>query len=139
MEKKFQYSKIITVITCILFVVFTMIALFLNVDSSVAMTAIGCAGGVFGSSVIFYLRKSQQENTYKIRISSYEESVKQRLYFNEQMMILKKKYDMTDEDVDNIENQSDMDDMMNDAFSSMKNGIDEAEADSSTPIDIQTY
>ena len=60
MENKYQYSKKIPIVTGVIFISFTLLSMFFGniIDSTLAMTSISVSGGIFGSSIIWYLKKS---------------------------------------------------------------------------------
>lgn len=133
-NNKFQYSKMLPIATGLLFIAITIPCFIFPIDSSIAMTTIGITGSVFGSSIIFYLRKAQTENSYKIRLSLYQEATKQRLFYNSNMMKLRKKYELDDYLVQEIENQNNL---MDDAFENLNSETNRALDDATTPIELQ--
>lgn len=143
MGHKFQYSKIWPIITGILFLVCLVIGFKADLtsvlDTSVYVTSITVSGAIFGSTLVWYCKKSQSENVYKLKVGLYKEVSKERLKFNERMMELKKEYSMSDDDVMNIENQSDMDEMMDESLSSAKTSLDTDMDNATTDPEIQTF
>lgn len=140
---KFQFSKLLPIVTCIIFIVclyqgFT-IDLETYVDLTVITTSITVSGGMFGSSIIYYLKKSQSENNVKLKMELYRVASEERLKYNEQMMILKQKYTLTEEEITNIECESPMDDFESGALSAIENTINMAESEAESFVEIQTY
>ena len=140
---KIQFSKLIVLITCVIFIVCLYNGLTINVegytDLTVIATTITVSGGMFGSAIIYYLKKSQSENNVKLKIELYKVASEERLKYNEQMMILKQKYTLSDEDVMTIEDNSPMDDFESEALSSIQEVINMSEGDADSPIELQTY
>lgn len=126
-EKTFTTSKIYVMVTGIifLFVLFFVMYLYLSnkidntFDTAAIVTMITVTGGIFGSTLVWYSKKAASENHYKLRMALYRDASVTRLNFNEAMLKLKKEYDVTDEDIEAIENQGDMDEMMDSALSSV--------------------
>lgn len=78
-SNKPQYSKVIIVI-CLAVATLSFIAAFLGsflMLSETVATALIAAGGTIGmTAVVFYLKKSQAENTIKLYLYSYKEILK---------------------------------------------------------------
>lgn len=108
-------------------------------DTAIYGTIVAVTGAIFGSNLCWYSKKSTYENQYKLRMSMYEDTVNQRLYFNEEMMKLMKKYEMTDYDIEKINNSGDIDEFMDDALSSAKDKLDESQNDSESPNELQQF
>ena len=53
------------------------------------------SGTIFGSNLCWYSKKAASENQYKLRMSLFADSAKVRLDYNEKMMLIMKKYNMT--------------------------------------------
>lgn len=142
-ERKVQYSKLLPIITGIIFI-FCLIVGFMTdfstiVDVSFYVTAITVSGSTFGTTIVFYTKKAQTENNVKLKTEMYRVASKERLKYNEQMMKLKKKYSISDEEISEIELESPMDEFESAALSSIDDIIGEAEADANTPIELQNY
>ena len=142
-EKKLQYSKLLPIVTCIIFVFclykgFT--ADFSTVlDASFFVTAITLSGGIFGSAIVWYMKKSQSENTVKLKTELYKVASQERLHYNEQMIILKNKYMLSDEEMMEIENDSPMDDFETNALSDIEATINDAQSEADASVELQTY
>jgi hypothetical protein len=92
--------------------------IFLEISETVSVALIGVWGAVLTTTIVFYLRKSQAENTIKIYMGSYKEILK-----------LKKKYG---EDCDELINQ--MENGMEDRIgNTLNSSLDEATA----PIELE--
>jgi len=142
-RNKFQFSKLIVIVTCIIFVACLYHGLTLDLehyaDLTIVATSITVSAGLAGSSIIWYLKKSQSENNVKLKTELYKVASQERLYYNEQMMILKQKYMLSDEDIMAIENDSPMDDFESEALSSIQSVINVAESEADSPIELQNY
>ena len=142
-KKYFQYSKLLPIITGIIFVGCLCYAFTINlqnyVDLTVIATSITVSGGIFGSTILGYVKKAQSENNVKLKIELYKIASEERLKYNEKMMILKKKYEFSDEQIMELENDSPMDDYETEALSSVENIINMAESDAESPVEMQTY
>ena len=142
-EKKFQFSKLIVVITCAIFIVCLYNGLTINLedytDLTVVATSITVSSGLCGSSIIWYLKKSQSENNVKLKIELYKVASQERLNYNKQMIILKQKYMLSEEDIMEIENDSPMTDFESEALSSISGIISMSESEAESSTEIQTY
>lgn len=146
LNKQFQFSKLIIVIMLIIFVytLYQVLHFQFNTDSYVD-TAAFCTiftvvGGVFGTALIQYFKKSATENIPKIQTSLYKETTDIRLEYNKQMMELKHKYNMTDDDIYEIENQSQIDEISDNVLSNAVSELDARSSDAHTDVDsIQSY
>ena len=141
--KKIQYSKLLPIITVVIFVVCLYKGYTADfstmLDVSFYVTAITLSGGVFGTCLVGYLKKSQSENAVKLKTELYKVASQERLHYNEQMMILKNKYMLSDEELSDIEADSPMDDFATNALSDVETFIDETQADADESIELQTY
>ena len=146
-EKRVTWSKGNVVCTGTIFVASVGLAFWLYIsgniqnmyDVSVIVTLISVTGAIFGSNLVWYSKKASAENQYKLRMSMYKEAAKARLEYNEQMMILKKKYEMTQEDIDNIDMTGDMDDFMDSALSDVRSKLDESQNEFESPDNLETF
>lgn len=115
-------SKILAYITSMIFiatVVVGYIGTFMSTDSTITdvavfVTSISISGGVYGSSMKYYFNKAKSENVIKEQLRAYKEIMKIRLSYNESMMKLKREYDMSNEDISEIESESPIDDVSED-------------------------
>ena len=142
-EKKLQYSKIIPIATGLLFCACLYTAFNVDystvLDVSVYVTALTISGSGFISSIIWYLKKSQAENVFKLKIELYKQASRERLHYNEQMIVLKNKYFLSDEELVEIENESPMDDFEESALSDVTMSTDEAMNDATSPVELENY
>lgn len=78
------------------------------VDTAIFCACIASVGGILGAIITKYYNNSNAENIPKIQLNLYKQSMDIRLKYNEKMMILKNKYEMTFDDVADIESDSNM-------------------------------
>ena len=140
--RKVTTSKIWLAITGIIFVLVTTFSLYSIsnsesvLDTTVLVTAISVSGAIFGSNLVWYSKKSASENHYKLRMSMYEDVVNQRLYFNEEMLKLKDKYNASDDDIEQINTDGEIDDLMDDALHNVKDKLDRDQDDVESPNEL---
>ena len=139
------YSKVLVFVSAIIFI-FTIIVSFLVqwritdvFDTAICVTAIGTTGGIFGSCLLWYSKKVASENQYLLRMSMYEDVVNQRLYFNEEMLKLKKKYKVSDETLEEINESGEIDEMMDEALTKVSDKLNEAQEDSESPNELEKF
>lgn len=141
--RKIQYSKILPIVSLILFAVCLFEGFTADfstiVDVSFYVTAITISGSLTATSFIFYLRKAQQENCVTLKTEMYRVASSERLKYNEKMMALKKKYEIDDEDISDIEIGSMMDEFEQDALESINNTINQAQMEADTMIEKETF
>lgn len=140
-KPKVQYSKVLPIIAFVLFGIclykgFT--ADMTNVyDVSIYATAITVSGSMCLTAIVFYMKNSQCEKVALIKSDTYRIASTERLKYNEAMLELKRKYNYTEEEILDIENDSPMDDFEDSALNSLNNSIDSAMDEASSPIEIQ--
>ena len=142
-EPRIQFSKILTLGSLILFIwaLFQGFATdFTQVyDTTVYVTAITISGGIFGVCLKSYMSKSKAENIYKIQRAMYKDIMNIKLSYNESMMQLNQKYNMTQEDVDMIDNISPINDGVDSILNDMKENIDNHLYDTKSEDEIEHY
>ena len=143
MKKKIQYSKLLPIITVVIFVVCLYKGYTADfstmLDVSFYVTAITLSGGVFGTCLVGDLKKSQAENAVKLKTELYRVASDERYKYNEKMVILKSKYMLSDEELAEIESDSPMADFETNALSDVENFINDTQADADSSIELQTY
>ena len=71
-----QFSKIIVIASYILMIASLVVALFIpGFSETLLITIIGGCSTILATTLIFYLKKSQAENTMKIYLSAYKQIV----------------------------------------------------------------
>ena len=146
-EKKFTYSKIQVFITGVIFLSSILFVAYLYIsgkitdafDTTAIVTIITVSGAIFGSNLCWYSKKAASENQYKLRMSLFADSAKVRLDYNEKMMVLMKKYNMNQEDVDRINESGDSDDFMESSIQDVVTGLDAAKDIADSENTIETF
>lgn len=119
-----QFSKKVVISTTIIFILSIVTALlwsWFDKPTDVFMYIIPASGGVWGASIIWYLKKSQLENSIKIQLGMIRELLKIRSEFNT---------NDEDEYIDGIREKTE---------NRMQEKVDEFIDDALTPPEIQTY
>lgn len=146
-EKKFTYSKIQVFITGVIFLSSILFVAYLYIsgkitdafDTTAIVTMITVSGAIFGSNLCWYSKKAASENQYKLRMSLFADSARVRLDYNEKMMLLMKKYNMTQEDIDRINESGDSDDFMESSIQDVVSGLDAAKDIADSENTIETF
>lgn len=142
-KRKIEFSKIITILSIVLFGIvlyksFTFSATD-YMDTAFIVTAITVTGGICGTCIVWMLKKSQSENVIKIRMGMYEDIKRVELDFNEQMLMLKKKYNVTEEDLSDVLNDGNIDDFVNEILQETNSKMIEYDNDANSIIESQNY
>lgn len=138
---KIQYSKIITLLTFLLF--FGCVIKGFQVDISSAydlslyIATITSSGTVCLTTSVWYLKNSQAEKVARIKADTYRIISEERFKYNKRMLELKSKYRYTDEEIFEIENDSPLDELEQDALNSLNASIDSAMEEAVSSIEIQ--
>ena len=146
-ERKFTYSKILVFITGVVFLSSILFVAYLYIsgkitdafDTTAIVTIITVSGAIFGSNLCWYSKKAASENQYKLRMSLFADSARVRLDYNEKMMLLMKKYNMTQEDIDRINESGDSDDFMESSIQDVVTGLDTAKDIADSENTIETF
>ena len=144
-QKKFTWSKIVVLCNGLLFVSTVVFVMYMYIagkidsayDTTAIVTCVTVTGTIFGSNICWYSKKAASENHYKLRMGLYSDATQIRLQFNEEMMKLKKKYKMSDEDIAEIDESGDIDDMMNGAIQDVISELDTIRDDADSVNEIQ--
>ena len=143
MKNKVQFSKILTILSFIIFVwtLYCGFSASFNqlYDISVYVTAITVSGGIFGVCLKSYMSKSKAENIYKVQKPMYEDIMDIKLYYNEEMMKLIQKYNLNQEDVNMADNTSYIDNGVDNIIGDMQESINNHLYDTKTEDDIENY
>lgn len=142
-KNKFQFSKLIVIIACIIFLVCLYKGFTADfstmIDTGFYVTAITISGGMLSTTIIWYLKKSQSENNVKLKIELYKTASRERIKYNAKMMILKKNLSLSDEDVMEIENDSPMGNFETEALADISEVISTIENDADSLVEMQNY
>lgn len=140
-NKKFQYSKILPLITFILFCGCVIKCFSIDIsnvyDLSVYAAIITSSGTLCLTAIVWYLKNSQAEKVARIKSETYKVISEERFEYNKKMLELKSKYKYDDEEIFGIENNSPLDELEQDALNSMNASIDSIMDESISPIEIQ--
>ena len=137
-------SKIIMWIFIILFIYVIISGINYDFSSVTYMdTAIFCAciasvGGIVGAIVTKYYNNSNAENIPRIQLDLYYKSMKIRLDYNENMMKLKKHYEMTSADINGIEAEFNMSEVTDNILKSAISELDEKSAKTHEDVEISS-
>lgn len=145
-NKNFQYSKIITLLTIILFCGCIARCFMLDISNTYDLTMYGIilttSGTLCATAVVWYLKNSQAEKVARIKADTYRVISEERYKFNEKMLELKSRYNYIEEDfdevIDEIEEDNPMDELEQEAMDSMNSSVDNAMEEAISSIEIQT-
>lgn len=143
MKPKIQFSKILTIGSLTLFV-WSLLKGFSTdftqvYDTTVYVTAITISGGIFGVCLKSYMGKSKAENVYKVQQTMYENIMNVKLAYNEHMMQLIQKYNITQDEIDMNEFVSPINDGAESVINDMRENIDNHLYDVKSEDDVETY
>lgn len=146
-EKKITWSKgslicsgsIFIAVVCLVFWLYISGNIHNMYDVSLLISLISVSGAIFGSNLVWYSKKSSSENQYKLRMTSYKEAAKVRLAYNRNMMILMKKYNVSEEDIDKIDITGNIDEMMDSALDSVTSKLDESQSIFDSENNIESF
>lgn len=140
-KKHFQYSKILPLITFILFCGCVIKCFSMDIstvyDLSVYATIITSSGALCLTSVVWYLKNSQAEKVARIKAETYKIISEERYKYNASMLKLKSKYRYTEEEIWNVDNNSPLDELEQDALNSLNVSIDNAMEEAVISIEAQ--
>lgn len=140
-KKKIQYSKIITLLTFVLFLGCIIRCFLVDISSaydlSLYIAIITSSGTVCLTTVVWYLKNSQAEKVARIKADTYRIISEERFKYNKRMLELKFKYKYSEEEISEIENDSPLDELEQDALNSMNSSIDSAMDEATSTIEVQ--
>lgn len=108
-------------------------------DTAIFCACIASAGGILGAIITKYLNNSNCENIPRIQMNLYKQSMKLRLEYNEEMMKLKQKYSITDDEVCEIESGSHMGEITDSILNNTITELDTKSAQAHEDVSIQNY
>ena len=144
-NKIFRTSKIIMWLFIILFIYVIFKGVNYDFSSVTYMdTAIFCAcitavSGILGAILVKYLNNSNAENIPRIQMNLYDESLSKRLQYNEKMLQMKRKYSADDYEIQEIENDSHMDEVCESILNQSISELDNKLMQSHEDVHIQNY
>ena len=140
--KKVQYSKIITLLTFILFcgsiIKCFSVDISTGYDLTLYATIVTTSGAICLTTIVWYLKNSQAEKVARIKANTYKIISDERFKYNKKMLKLKSEYRYTEEEIFEIENNSPLDELEQDALDSMNSSIDEAMEEAVSSIEAQS-
>lgn len=142
-NKKIQYSKLLPLFTgiifaCCLLKVFTMD--FSNyVDLTAYATAITVSGSIFGTTIVWYMKKAQVENNVKLKIELYKTAFQEQLKYKEQMFIIKNKYLLNNEEFAEMEMDNPLSGLGEEIYASIEDTINTSQCEAESTVEIQNY
>lgn len=138
---KFQYSKLIVIISLAIFIWCLYKGFNMDfatvVDTTFYVAAITTSGTISATAIVWYLKKSQTENSYKLKSNFYKIASQERINYNKEMLELQKKYNVTQDDINEIEGVSYMDELEQEALDDVKNSLDSSINESTSTVEIQ--
>lgn len=143
--RKLRTSKLIMWLFILLFIYVVYKGVNYNFSSVTYMdTAIFCAcvasiSGILGAIITKYYNNSNTENLPKIQMVLYKESMALRLQYNEEMMKLKCKYGISQEEVEEIDQDSHLDEISESILNTAISELNEKAIEAHQNIEIQNY
>lgn len=144
-NKKIRTSKIIMWLFILLFIYVIFKGVNYDFSSLSYMdTAIFCAcitavSGILGAILVKYLNNSNAENIPRIQMDLYRESLKLRLKYNEDMLNIKRNYGTDNYEIEEIENDSHMDEVCESILNQAISELDSKSMQSHEDVHIQSY
>lgn len=114
--KRFQFSKIIVLLCFLIAISCIVVGIMYPLELELAIALISAGGTILATTLIFYLKKSQAENTIKIYLSTYKEIIELKQENGED----------TEEIIDSMESN---------IIGKIDSTLDETLADSTSPIE----
>jgi hypothetical protein len=143
MNNKVQFSKILTILSAVLFIWCLLEGFNTHFgevyDTTVYVTSITVSGSIFGLCLKSYMSKAKAENIYKVQHGMYEDIMNIKLKYNERMMQLTQEYQMTQSDVDMVDMDSPINDGVNDIMNDMRENVNNHLYDTKMEDDIENF
>lgn len=143
MNNKVQFSKILTILSAVLFIWCLLEGFNTHFgevyDTTVYVTSITVSGSIFGLCLKSYMSKAKAENIYKVQHGMYEDIMNIKLKYNECMMQLIQEYQMTQSDVDMVDMDSPINDGVNDIMNDMRENVNNHLYDTKMEDDIENF
>lgn len=136
--KHIEFSKILATATMIIFSTVLLFCLYImmllimsgnsNVyDYAVLTGAMTVTGGLFGTTIKHYYSKAGLQNVAQIRKGTYREIMEVRLKYEEELLKLQNKYNVSKETIEEIDYDSPFKEMSESVLSHTSSKIDEVE------------
>ena len=140
-KKKFQYSKILPLITFALFCGCVIKCFTVNIsdvyDISLYVTIVTVSGALNLTTNVWYMKNSQAEKVANIKSGTYKTISEERFEYNKKMLELKSKYKYSDEEILEIENDSPLDELEQDALDRLNSFVDNTMDEATSSIEAQ--
>lgn len=105
-------------------------------DTAIFVACITAVSSILGAIITKYLNNSNCENIPKIQTELYKTSMAIRLSYNQKMMELKRKYDIDDDYIMQIENDSHIDDVSESILNNVITELDIKSSQSHEDVNI---
>ena len=112
---------------------------FTYIDTAIFCACIASVSGITGAIITKYYNNSNAENIPKIQTSLYKDTMDIRLKYNEEMMKLKKQYEISSEDISDIELNSPINNISENVLNTAVMELDNKASASHEDITIQNY
>lgn len=138
-EKRFTFGKIQVVLTTIIFICVLVASFTMNfdkiTDTAFAATAISVSGTIYAAVLVNYYKKARMENIIKLRILSVKEISETQVKTYEAIIQLKRKYAMSDEELEEIKEELYVDDFTRESIESIDEKLNEFTDDAESITD----
>lgn len=142
-NNKMEYSKKLLIACGIIFIAtlaFCITRDFSSIlDATVYGSAITITGGIFGTATVWYMKKSQAEHVAGMQSYMYGDVMNVRYEYNEKMLKLQHQYNVQDYEISNIEMESPIDDMSENALNNMQSTLDNEFNEATSSIESQVF
>lgn len=108
-------------------------------DTAIFCACITAVSGILGTIITKYYNNSNAENIPKIQTKLYKDTMDIRYEYNSKMIKLKSEYNVTDEDICDIENDSPIDDISENIVNTAVSELDEKATQSHEDVEVQNY
>lgn len=140
MDKKVTYSKVLPIVTGVIFIAVIILCFTMPMadytQGTVYVTALTASAGCFTGVCVWYMKKAQSENAYKLQMSMYREQAKLELENLEKRLEIERKFNITKEQIDLQRMDSQLDDMTQDSFMDVQNCVDMAKSEADSSVEM---
>lgn len=137
-----QYSKFVHISSLVIFVFVLAYSLTSNGDGMyntiIYTTAITISGTLCALTVVWYLKKSQVENVYKLQCHLVEVISDTEIKTTKEKLHMKKEYGVADFDLEEICNSSSLDEFKEKTITDIQSELDDAMNDAKSPVEISS-
>ena len=147
-KKHIEYSKILATASLIIFIVTLLASLgFMGylmlytdvtlIDTAIFATSISVTGSIYALTAKHYYNKAMMQNCANIRKGVYSEILNCRLSYNKEMIKLQNSYELTNEDIQDIDMENPFNEMSETALGRIGNKLDEVDDTSSVDVEYE--